>query len=182
MQFSFSQWFCLNDCILIDCIWLVWLYYDDACAEGAGDGRVRRGRRGGCSAFRPPRHALRARPVSPFQGALGSENLTRSDLSKCADVLFSHVRGDKPRCGSAQEAPPERGRWAIGVSRWRGGAPRRQRWTITPSRYASSRHLPAHGLPCYGRVPMPRPRHRPAGDAPPAQRGTVTPSGQSPPC
>ena len=54
--------------------------------------------------------------LSPFQGALGSEDLSRSDLFKCADVLFSHVRRDKPRCGSAQEAPPERGRRAAARS------------------------------------------------------------------
>ena len=49
-------------------------------------------------------------PVSPFQGALGSENPSRYNLLKCADVQLSHVRGNKPRCGPAQEAPPERGR------------------------------------------------------------------------
>ena len=76
--------------------------------------------------------------LSPFQGALGSEDLSRSDLFKCADLLLTHVREDKPRCGTAQEAPPERGRWAAPAGRGEGVRPRRPRRNITPSRLRTS--------------------------------------------
>ena len=102
-------------------------------------------------------------PISPFQGALGSENLTRSDLSKCVDGQLTHVREDKPRCGPAQEAPPERGRWAAAEGRGEGVRPRRPRWNITPSRYVSARDLPTHGPPWLWARAIPAPPAAPPG-------------------
>ena len=72
---------------------------------------------------------------------------TRSVLLKCADKLLSHVRGNKPRCGPAQEALPERGRGPSASADGEGVRPRRPRGNITPSRYASARDLPTHGPP-----------------------------------
>ena len=69
--------------------------------------------------------------LSPFQGALGSEDLSRSDLFKCADVLFSYVRGVDPRCGPVQEAPPERGRGP--AAGWRGGFRRCKEHSVEPA-------------------------------------------------
>ena len=98
--------------------------------------------------WKPPRHGLRPRPVSPFQGALPVQ--ARSVVCSLSRGKAAHQRTSRDWTARdfPTQAPPERGRGPCGA--WRGG--------FSPAASTSSLCLlPAQSAP---------PALRPAEDAP----------------